>query len=223
MEQFFYNNIFETKGIEYLAIIAFFLILIPFWYFLNKKIKVKKILGVLSSNILKIPQGLFYSKNHTWIYMEKYGTTKIGLDDLLLHITGDVKINNVKNIGEKINKGELIAEITQDSKTLKILSPISGEILSKNKTEEINEDPYNVWIYKIKPSNWKSETKDCYFAEDAKNWCASELNRFKDFLSVNYSFETSKILQDGGELYENTLSDLPDNVWKDFEKEFMNL
>ncbi len=39
MDGFSYNNIFETKGIEYLVIIAFFLILIPFWIKLNKKVK----------------------------------------------------------------------------------------------------------------------------------------------------------------------------------------
>ena len=42
MEGFSYNNIFETKGIEYLAIIAFFAILIPFWLLLNKQVKNKK-------------------------------------------------------------------------------------------------------------------------------------------------------------------------------------
>jgi len=31
--QYKYNNIFETKGIEYVIIISFFLLLVPFWYF----------------------------------------------------------------------------------------------------------------------------------------------------------------------------------------------
>ncbi len=33
MEGFTYTNIFETKGIEYIIIICFFLILIPFWIY----------------------------------------------------------------------------------------------------------------------------------------------------------------------------------------------
>ncbi|PIY03114.1 MAG: hypothetical protein COZ21_10625, partial [Bacteroidetes bacterium CG_4_10_14_3_um_filter_31_20] len=70
MDGFSYFNIFETKGIEYLAIIAFLALLIPFWVVLNKQVKITKqiqnALGILSANILRIPQGLFYSKNHTW-------------------------------------------------------------------------------------------------------------------------------------------------------------
>jgi len=37
MDGFFYNNIFETKGIEYLIIITFLVLIIPFWLKINKK------------------------------------------------------------------------------------------------------------------------------------------------------------------------------------------
>ena len=40
MDGFSYNNIFETKGIEYLVVIAFFALLIPFWITLNKQAKI---------------------------------------------------------------------------------------------------------------------------------------------------------------------------------------
>ena len=90
------------------------------------------------------------------------------------------------------------------------------------------EDPYGEgWIYKIKPSNWIAETKSCYFAEEATSWSARELERFKDFLAVsmkNYAPEPSMvILQDGGELTDHSLSAFSEEIWKDFEKEFLNL
>lgn len=42
MDGFSYHNIFETKGLEYLAIVVFFAILIPFWMILNKQVKISK-------------------------------------------------------------------------------------------------------------------------------------------------------------------------------------
>jgi hypothetical protein len=40
----------------------------------------------------------------------------------------------------------------------------------------------------------------------------------------NYSTEPSMvILQDGGELCDHSLSAVPGEIWKDFEKEFFNL
>ena len=87
MDAFTYKDIFETKGIEYIIIIAFLLLLIPFWILLNKSPKIKaeiqKAWDVLTANILRIPQGLFFSRNHTWAFMEKSGLAKVGLDDFL--------------------------------------------------------------------------------------------------------------------------------------------
>ena len=237
MDGFSYSDIFATKGIEYLIIIAFLVMLIPFWVVLNKQAKItrqiQKAFGILSAGILRIPQGLFFSKNHTWMYMEKSGSAMVGLDDLLLHITGEVKFSNHKNPGDLIRKGELLTEIDQNGKLLRILSPVSGKIMNLNSTINenpgiLNEDPYGKgWIYKIKPSNWIAEAKACYFAEEATTWSATELERFKDFLAVsmkNYSPEPSMvILQDGGELRDHSLSAFSNEIWKDFEKEFLVL
>lgn len=236
MDGFSYYNIFDTKGIEYLAVIAFLLLLIPFWLALNKQVQIKdqfrKMLGVLSANNLKVPQGIFYSKNHTWAYLEKSGTAKIGLDDLLVHITGEVRINQLKNVGDDIGKGELLAEIDQNGKSLRIFSPISGKVLDMNPALNVdhgllNEDPYGKgWIYSIKPSNWLAEIPSFYLADEATDWLKKELERYKDFLAINlrkYSPETSLIiLQDGGELSENSLSGLPNGLWQDFQNEFLS-
>ena len=236
MDAFHYYNIFDTKGLEYIAVILFFLILIPFWFILNRPLKlmtqVKKSLGIISASEINIPQGLFYSKNHTWAHLESSGTAKVGLDDLLLHITGAVKFSQLKKSGDKINKGDLIAEIDHNNKSLKVFSPISGEILATNSVltknpELVNNDPYqNGWMYRIKPSGWLSETNTYYLAEEATNWMFKELVRFKDFLAASmgkYSQNTANvILQDGGEILKHPLSELPDEVWQDFQRNFLN-
>ncbi len=236
MDGFSYHNIFETKGIEYLIIIAFLLMIIPFWIAINRRSgisgKIKKAIGILSANILRIPQGLFYSQNHTWTHLEKSGVAKVGLDDLLQHLTGEVKFSNLKTPGNFINKGELLADIGQNGKLLQINSPISGRIMKTNSIlfenpGVINEDPYEKgWIYEIKPSEWIADTDSYYFAEEAVAWSTKELERFKDFMAGSmkkYSPETSMlILQDGGELCDKPLSGLPDEIWQDFQKSFLN-
>lgn len=236
MEGFSYYNIFETKGIEYIAVIAFLLLLIPFWLVLTRpekiRLKIRKALGFLSPGILRIPQGVYHSNNHTWAYLRKYGTARIGLDDLLLHITGDVKVSHIKKSGEMVNKGELIARIDQDGKSLEIFSPISGMILRPNalldsSQEVLSEDPYgNGWICEMTPSDWKADVASLYLAGEASDYMHSELNRYKDFLAVKlsgYSGEPAvTVLQDGGEIADNSLAGLPAELWQDFQKEFLN-
>lgn len=236
MDGFTYHNIFDTKGVEYIVIIAFLLLLIPFWRGLNKfswkESSIKKAIDVLTANILRIPQGLFFSKNHTWAFLEKSGSAKIGLDDFMQHATGNVEFNYLKSTDENVKKGDPIAEIIQNGKTLKVFSPISGTIVKKNESlsenpDFFNENPYDLgWMYAIKPSNWIEETKSYYLAENAAEWAKNELTRFKDFLITS----TSKLegqpamvaMQDGGELRDHIMDEMPSEVWQDFQKEFLN-
>ena len=237
MEGFSIVDIYDTKGMEYIFVIAYLLILIVFWKVAKNPQKVfqqiREVVSVLSAKILRIPQGIYFNKNHTWTHLGESGAAKVGLDDFLQHVIGNVRLTNLKNQGESIKKGELLAEVKQGGKVLKVYSPISGEVLEINSTltenpEIINSDPYDQgWIYQIKPSNWVKETNTYFLADKATEWSKKEFVRFKDFLSRGamrrFSTEPSMVLlQDGGEIRENVLSELPDEVWEDFQKEFLN-
>lgn len=236
MDGFTYTNIFETKGIEYLIIIAFLLLIIPFWVAINRKsalaVSLKRTAGVLTAAVLRIPEGLYFNKNHTWAFLEKNGTARLGIDDFLLHITGNLKLNPIYSDGDVIKKGDLIVMAENDGKVLRIYSPVSGTVTGVNQMlsesrAEVAEDPYGKgWIYKIKPGNWKAETSSLFIAEEAIAWTKKELEKFRDFLArsmQSYMPETSFVtLQDGGELIDKPLAELPDEVWQDFQRSFLN-
>jgi glycine cleavage system H protein len=236
MEGFTYQNIFETKGIEYLLIISFFAVLIPFWIILSKHVKANRFLqrsmGFLTARSLTIPQGLFFSKFHTWTHLERSGVASVGLDDFLLHLTGPVQLKPVRQTGDRIKKGELLATVIRDGKQLEIFSPISGEIVEENHllhedSDQLNLDPCKKgWIFKIKPASWIAETKSYYLAEKATAWSAQELDRFKGWLATSSAkydtFNYGIVLQDGGELVEKPLAELPAELWQDFQESFLN-
>lgn len=238
MESFSKLDIFDTKGTEYLFVIGYLLILVVFWRISNKQISIKEqarsIINNLSANILKIPQGLLFNKNHAWAFLERSGIAKVGMDDFFQHVTGKVDFSYLKNPGDFLKKGEIFSEISQGGKQLKLFSPISGKIMETNPllyedSQVLNEDPYEKgWFYTIKPSNWMAEIKSYLIAEDATQWANNELERFKEFLTGrpfkdHVSEQSVVMLQDGGELRDNILSELPNEVWIDFQKEFINI
>lgn len=234
MNGFTYYNIFETKGIEYIVIIAFLLILIPFWMIITKRKRIvsaiQKTIGFLKAEILKIPKGISYSKNHSWAFLQKSGVAEVGIDDWLLHLTGEIELKHLKEPGQVIKKGEPILQVINDGRSLNINSPVSGTILNSNNIiqenpELLSDDPYNNgWLLKINPDNWKADTNDYYSGDEAKNWFDNELTRFKDFIAIS-SGKLSKspvILQEGGEITDNPLMKMPEEVWNDFQKEFLD-
>mgnify|MGYP006286228347 CR=1 FL=1 len=235
MDAFTYTDIFDTKGIEYIVVIAFLLILIPTWIWLNKPVAVKENLlrsvSGLSAEILSFPRGLFYNRNHTWTYMEKSGDARVGVDDLLLHLTGGVSVDFLKKPGEKVNKGELIATVSRDDRRLKIASPISGEIRKVNtalsdKEGEINADPYGKgWLLKMHPEHWREETHCCRMDDEVETWSKEELERCKDFLASTAKSSAGTadvVLQAGGELTDFPLAEMPPEVWNKFQQEFLD-
>ena len=236
MEGFSLVDIYDTKGTEYLFVIGYLLILIIFWRLMRNPGKVlsqiKDTVSMLSVKILNIPQGIYFNKNHTWTHLGESGAAKGGMGDFLQHVIGDLQLSGLKNPGDPIKKGELLAQIEQEGKQLKVYSPISGVVLETNdmlleSPEVINADPYDKgWLYQVKPSDWMKETSSCLIAEKATEWADKEITRFKDFLSLGamkkYSSEPAMaMLQDGGEIRDNVLSELPDEVWNDFQKEFL--
>ena len=236
MESFSRVDIFDTKGIEYLFVIGYLLFLIIFWNVANRHEKVIeriKKLKILSASALRIPQGLLFNRSHTWAHLDPSGEARVGMDDFLHHVVGEVRFTHIKKPGDSVKKGELLTQIEQEGKHLDVYSPISGTITSAN--QSLFEDPAILeeypcekgWIYKIKPVKWKAETQSYLMAEDATSWFSNELNRFKDFLAGGamrkFPMEPSMtMLQDGGEIRVKVLSELPDEVWSDFQKEFLN-
>jgi glycine cleavage system H protein len=235
MDGFTYHNLFATKGIEYIIIIAFLLLIIPFWVLLNRPLtapkKLRNAFSTLSATILRIPQGIFFSNSHTWAHMQKSGAARVGLDDLLLHLTGPVELTMMKRAGATVKKGEPVSEISHEGRKLIIASPVSGEIVAVNRLVEddpsiLNSDPYGKgWIYSITPSAWVAEASSFHFASEASTWFRKELERFRDFVAHSVSRNTPEVqpvyLQDGGELIDNPLAAMPEEVWNDFQEEFL--
>lgn len=233
MDGYHYFDLFATKGIEYLITIVFFLLLIPMWKVLKGKApamgKASEMAGVLSFGRLSMPQGLFYNSDHTWAFLNKNGLARVGIDDFLLRAVGNVKVQPAVNPGQKVKKGDLMAHLAYEGKTLRVYAPVSGQIVHNNTSETIpanNGEPYQkAWLMELKPTDWVGETRSLYLAERATNWMKEEIERFRDFLThtvQKHSPQPAMIaLQDGGEPREHVMKELPEEAWEEFQITFL--
>jgi glycine cleavage system H protein len=235
MDGFGYINIFETKGIEYIIIIAFLLLIIPFWKILNRPLKPADSPGpvqdLLSASVLNPPQGIYFSGHHTWTHMLRSGEARIGINSLLSNLTGEVSIKMLKNTGTEVTKGEAIYEIEREGKSLIILSPVSGRLTGLNPALGVDpsllqEDPYGRgWICAIRPSDWLADVSGFHFAAEATAWLRNELDRMREFLTQaanRYNRDNQPVyMQDGGELAKNPLAGMSGETWNDFQTQFL--
>jgi len=188
--------------------------------------------NVFDENSVIIPKGIYFDKTHTWAFMKKDGTVKIGIDDFLPHVTGPVTRIEMRKAGEKIKKGDQLFCIIQKGKQLNIYAPISGTIKTQNETlttnsSLLNSAPYEEgWIYTIEPTNWLLEIQFLTMADKYKTWLTDEFSRLKDFfaavLKTNNAEYSVITLQDGGALKDNVLADFGPEVWEDFQTKFID-
>jgi glycine cleavage system H lipoate-binding protein/ABC-type phosphate transport system substrate-binding protein len=229
---------FPVLMLLFLTIILILSIIISIivFYRRNRKLSVPAAKSVVplvfSQDSVIVPGGLYYDKTHTWVYMEKDGAVKIGIDDFLQHITGPISRIDMKSPGEKIRKGDIVLSIIQKGKQLNIYAPISGTILSQNRglishSSLINSSPFSDgWVYMIAPANWVREIQFLDMAEKYKAWLLNEFSRLKDFLAVSLKVNKLEyehvVLQDGGYLKDSILEDLGPEVWEDFQTNFLD-
>lgn len=185
---------------------------------------------ILNEENVEIPNGVYFDKTHTWSFMEKDGSVKVGIDDFMQQVTGEYTNVKLKDPGDKITKNEPLVTLVQNGKQIEMYAPISGKIKEINEDlvtdpSVINKSPYSKgWIYSIEPSNWQREISFMRMADFYKSWMKKEIERLKDFLAMSVNAENNKqfAFQDGGELKSQVLKEFGPKVWEDFQKSFID-
>ncbi|MCU7246568.1 glycine cleavage system protein GcvH [Pseudomonas koreensis] len=108
-----------------------------------------------------IPAELRYATSHEWARLEADGTVTVGISDHAQEALGDVVFVELTEVGNVFGAGDQAGVVESVKAASDIYSPISGEVIAVNEDlsaepELLNSEPYESWIFKLKPSD-KSE------------------------------------------------------------------
>ncbi|NJE29738.1 glycine cleavage system protein GcvH [Thermococcus sp. 18S1] len=113
----------------------------------------------------RVKDGLYYTKDHEWVQVLEDGTVLIGISDYAQKELGDLAYVELPDVGSELSKGDVLCELESVKAVSEVYAPVSGEVAEVNEELEdspelINEDPYENWIVKLKPSNLDEELKE---------------------------------------------------------------
>ncbi len=104
---------------------------------------------------MEFPNELRYTKEHEWVKVEG-GTATIGITDHAQDALGDVVyLGDLPEVGERVDKDDVIGVVESVKATSDIFSPLTGTIAAINEEldgapELVNESPYDKgWIIRI--------------------------------------------------------------------------
>ena len=97
-----------------------------------------------------------FAETHEWADQEEDGLVWVGISNHAQEALGDVMFFQAPKVGQQVKQGEAIAVIESVKAASDIHAPVSGEIIALNEEvdaspEIVNEKPYGVWLFKIKP------------------------------------------------------------------------
>jgi glycine cleavage system H protein len=106
-----------------------------------------------------------FAETHEWASIEDDGLVWVGISNHAQEALGDVMFFQAPKMGQQAKQGEAIAAIESVKAASDIHAPISGEIVAINdqmdaSPELVNEKPYAIWLFKIKPTSTESLTAD---------------------------------------------------------------
>jgi len=206
MEAYRYFDLFATKGLEYLLVLAFLGALILFWRLLNRPARTlatARPAGVHGAPTpwFRLPEGFFYHQGHSWAAADGPDVFRVGIDDFAQRLIGRPSAVELPRVGEQIRQGEPGWKLRVDAESVPLLSPLEGEVVDVN--EEVlkspalvNADPYGRgWLMKVRVPRAAGNLKNLLSGRLAAAWMEDTVDALRRAMPA----PAAATLQDGGE------------------------
>jgi glycine cleavage system H lipoate-binding protein len=218
------EDLFATKGIEYLLVLGFLVALILFWRLLNSPVSevVRNALAGLSQ-WFRFPEQLYYHPGHSWARLEQGNVVVVGMDDFAQKLLGPAERINFPPLGARLESGRRGWGLDVSAKNFNLLSPVGGEVIALNDAvlEDpalINQDPYgNGWLLKIRVPSVRQALRQLLHGRKAKGW----VEETEAALQRKMSSPTAAVLPDGGSLVTGFARSLDPEKWDEIAREFL--
>jgi len=123
----------------------------------------------------EVPEGLYYSKDFTWVKIEG-DQARVGITDYAQKALREIVYAELPNPGRDIKQGEPFGTLESVKSVSDLMAALSGTIIAINEEvqsnpEVLNEDPYiKGWLLLIKPSNLEVELANLMDFDKAIEW-----------------------------------------------------
>ena len=106
---------------------------------------------------MSLPENLRYTESHEWV-LQADGLLWVGITDHAQEALGDLVFVGDVEVGSELEQGDKAGVVESVKAASDIYAPVAGEIVEFNAEledapEKLNEQPFETWIYKLKPSS----------------------------------------------------------------------
>ena len=123
----------------------------------------------------EVPEGLYYSKEFSWIKIED-DRVRMGITDYAQQQLREIVYAELPEVGTEVKQNEPYGTVESVKAVSDLVAAVSGTVEEVNseaqsKPEILNESPFeNGWLVIIKPSNLNAELPNLMNFDQAVEW-----------------------------------------------------
>jgi glycine cleavage system H lipoate-binding protein len=234
-------SIYPAKLQEYLLAIAYLLMFVPFWRYVQggKRATAKartapsaqpgatvavRPAGATAlrptAGWFHVPPGVHLHPGHTWARLEADGLVTVGVDDFAHKLVGPAAVE-LPTLGTRVAQGEPALALCDEGCSVPMLSPVDGTVVAVNPAAKNDAaalaDPYGAgWLFKVKATKLAVNLRQLHRAAPALRM----LEDAGEALVRRMDPELGRLLQDGGTPVHGIARALAGDEWETLAREF---
>jgi len=148
----------------------------------------------------RFPGSTHFHPGRTWVHDEGHQNARVGIDAFAGDLFGQIDGIEVAELNRWVRQGQKLCTIKQGEKTVDMLSPVEGVVISLNhevlkNPSLIPTDPYgNGWVCVVKAPELSTNTKNLLQGPIVSAWMQNSLVRVRGMMQQL----NPALAQDGG-------------------------
>jgi glycine cleavage system H protein len=164
----------------------------------------------------------YFHPGHTWMQMTRYGEVVVGVDSFVATMLAHVDSVKLPRYLRKLHQGAAAIEVKFGSRTMKLVSPVSGRVIEKN--EMVLQNPALLltsplrdgWLFKVHPENVASQTRNLFTG----TWATYLQEMTRTQLTRLFAGTPVLTAQDGGWIIKGIAERCSDAEWRAIRGDF---
>jgi glycine cleavage system H lipoate-binding protein len=200
------GDIYATKGVEYLLVIGYLLLLVATLRLLVPRLSRKAAAQggrprLRPASWFALAEDYYFHPAHTWAAEGGGDVLTVGLDDFAAQLVGAPDGLELPAVGTVVRQGERAWQVRAGDRTLPMLSPVDGRVVAVNAAVRdaprlAAEDPYGEgWLLKVEaPDHRRTSLRNLLSGELASVWMRHTVERLRRLPAG----ELGVVMPDGG-------------------------
>lgn len=198
------TDLFATKGIEYMLVIAYLVLLVACWRFIFPRASHASQPAEAQpepvSRWFFLPDGFYFHQGHAWAAPLGEHVMRVGMDDFAQKLLGLTASVELPEVGEQLAQGEIAWQVRLvDGHALPMVSPVEGEVIAINpevlkSPSLVNSEPYDGgWLFQVRVINPMAARRNLLSGDLARVWIEAISEKLGDVRGA----ELGIVLPDG--------------------------